>query len=95
MNEDKDKKMKLRSFKDILNDIINYIKENKIFSIINGVILLIVILGFIINVVLGFLLIILWLLGIIVLIKSGGYEKMVKKKKGNTEKAENKQIKKI
>ena len=59
MNEDKDKKMKLRSFKDILNDIINYIKENKIFSIINGVILLIVILGFIVNVVLGFLLIIL------------------------------------
>ena len=95
MNEDKEKKMKLRNFKDILNDIINYIKENKIFSIINGVILLIVILGFIVNVVLGFLLIILWLLGIIVLIKSGGYEKMVKKKKGNTEKAENKQIKKI
>ena len=72
----------MEKFKTKLKEITEYIISYPKFFLVNVIALLLVILGFTLNVLLGFLLIILWLLAIIAFIKSGGYDNMVKKKKG-------------
>ncbi|MBR3116444.1 MAG: transglycosylase domain-containing protein [Bacilli bacterium] len=83
----------MEKFKSILKKGIDYVKNYPKFTLLNVIFVLLIILGFLMKPLLGLLLIILWLLLIIVFIKSGGYEKMVKKKKGLTK--EEKQINKI
>lgn len=72
----------MEKFKIIVQKIINYAKDYPVFVLLNVIFVLLIIFGFKTKAILGFLLIILWLLLIIAFIKSGGYAKMIKKKKG-------------
>ena len=79
--------------KKLIKKVIDYIKDNKLFVIINGICLLIVIFGFIIKILLGLFLMVLWLAGIVIYKKFGGIKNMLKRKKGKVQK-ENIKIKK-
>ena len=70
------------NIKDIIKYAVNYTKDFPIYVIINFLAFLFVLFAFFISALLALLLIIIWLLGIILFIKTGGYEKMVQKKKG-------------
>lgn len=74
--------MKNIDFKKLTNDGINYIKDYPLFMIINFLAFIMVIFAFIVSALLGLVIIILWLTGIIIFIKTGGYERMKNKKKG-------------
>ena len=73
--------MKNIDFKKLTNDGINYIKDYPLFMIINFLAFIMVIFAFIVSALLGLVIIILWLTGIIIFIKTGGYERMNNKKK--------------
>ena len=73
------KKKKKIDYKKIFNSIIDYVKEHKIFTIINIIFLIITILAFLRKVLFGLVLIILWLIVIIIHRVIGG--KIVSKKK--------------
>ena len=91
--KDKKKKKIKIDFKGIINFILNYIKEHKIFMIINLVFLIITILAFIKKLLFGLIIIILWLL-FIILYKVVGGTFVSKKKKKNMNENEIKKINK-
>ena len=74
--------------KKIFQKIIDYIKKNKKFVLLNVICILLVIFGFIIKLLLGLFLIVLWLFIIVLYKKIGGSKKMLKRKKGKVENEE-------
>ena len=74
--------MKDIDFKKMLEKIIKYIKDYPIYMVINFLVFCLVVFSFFISALLALFIIIIWLVGIILFIKTGGYEKMVQKKKG-------------
>ena len=76
--------MKNIDFKEKFNFVKNYIKDYPVFSIFNIVIFLFIIFLMFISVLLGLFIMIIWLAGIVLFIKTGGYEKMANKKKKGT-----------
>ena len=73
--------------KNIMKKIINYINEYKLYSIINLIIFIIIIILLFKKLLVGILFLIVFGILNVVLIKSGGYEKMLKKNKGKVNKA--------
>ena len=74
--------MKDINIEETFKKVINYIKDYPIYMAFNFLAFLLVIFSFFISALLALFVIIIWLLGIILFIKIGGYEKMVQKKKG-------------
>ena len=74
--------MKNIDIKKISEKVITYIKDFPIFVAINFMAFILVIFALIISLLLGLILIIIWLIGLIIFIKLGGYENMKNKKKG-------------
>ena len=74
--------MKNINYKEIFNKVKKYVSNYKLFSLINFLAFILVIFSFMVSGLLGLIIIIIWLIGIILFIKTGGYEKMSKKRKG-------------
>ena len=70
------------NIKDIFKYAVNYTKDYPIYVIVNFLVFLLILFALFISVLLALFLIIIWLIGIILFVKTGGYEKMVQKKKG-------------
>ena len=87
-DETKKKKIKINKekIKEFFKILLEYIKAHKILTIINVVMFILVILGFTKKVLLGFVLILLWLIGIVIYTKFGGImkKKLKKDKKDNS-----------
>ena len=72
--------------KNIMKKIINYINEYKLYSIINIIIFILIIITLFKKLLIGILLILIFGILNFVFVKSGGYEKMLKKNKGKVNK---------